>query len=177
MTEYLRLFLADIVLGFMLQAIGYAVCLYTFVNKRIDSKDFLVTSAVYSLIAFVIRFAHDINLINFGFHTIVIWLIYLLVAIFFNKFPAIKSTISICVSGIIITFTEILTVSVMRARLGSERFNEIMKNTTTIHGQIQKAVYGIPANILFLVIVFVAYFIVMHKRSKAIAKVEDTEEA
>jgi hypothetical protein len=177
MTDYLLLFLADIVLGFMLQAIGYAVCLYTFVNKRIDSKDFMITSVIYSLIAVVIRFAYDINLINFGFHTIVIWLIYLLVAIFFNKLPAIKSTISICVSGIIITFTEILTVIVMTAKLGSERFDQIMNNTTTIDGQIQKAIYGIPANILFLVIVFVAYFIVKNKRSKASITVEENKDA
>lgn len=177
MTDYLLLFLADIVLGFMLQAIGYAVCLYTFVNKRIDSKDFIITSVIYSLIAVAIRFAYDINLINFGFHTIVIWLIYLLVAIFFNKLPAIKSTISICVSGIIITFTEILTVIVMTARLGSERFDQIMNNTTTIDGQIQKAIYGIPANILFLVIVFVAYFIVKSKRSKAKITVDENKNA
>lgn len=177
MTDYLLLFLTDIVLGFMLQAIGYAVCLYTFVNKRIDSKDFVITSVIYSLIAVAIRFAYDINLINFGFHTIVIWLIYLLVAIFFNKLPAIKSTISICVSGIIITFTEILTVIVMTARLGSERFDQIMNNTTTIDGQIQKAIYGIPANILFLVIVFVAYFIVKSKRSKAKINVDENKNA
>jgi hypothetical protein len=65
----------------------------------------------------------------------------------------------------------------MTAKLGSERFDQIMNNTTTIDGQIQKAIYGIPANILFLVIVFVAYFIVKNKRSKASITVEENKDA
>ena len=65
----------------------------------------------------------------------------------------------------------------MTARLGSERFDQIMNSTTTIDGQIQKAIYGIPANILFLVIVFVAYFIVKNKRSKAKINAEESKDA
>jgi hypothetical protein len=50
--------------------------------------------------------------------------------------------------------------------IGEERFNEIMNNATTIDAQITKAVWGVPANFLFLIIVVIVGTVVKSCRKK-----------
>jgi hypothetical protein len=62
-------------------------------------------------------------------------------------------------SGIFITATELITAGSMILIFGSENFTKMMNDTETMDGRIVKAICGIPANILFVIVVLVFYFI------------------
>ena len=164
--QFWLLFLTDILLGFVPQAAGCAVCVFTIANQKLLSRSFLYTSLIYSAIAVIVRLAYNAKLIDFGFHTIVIWMIFVVVAILYNKFPAVKATVSILVSGILITVSELVTCVVFMLTIGNEQFNNIMNNTQTIEGKIEKAICGIPANFLFLIIVLILHRVVTITRQK-----------
>ena len=155
----LILFLVDILFGYVPQAAGCAICLFAVTNQNLRSRKFWLTTGIFSAIAIVIRTAYNINLIDFGFHTIIIWTIFILVAIGYNKVPAMRSICSILLSGVFITATELITAGSMILIFGSENFTKIMNDTETMDGRIVKAICGIPANILFVIVVLVFYFI------------------
>lgn len=153
-----------ILLGFVPQATGSAICLYSINKQSVFSKSFFATSIIYSLISTAIRLAYDYGVIDFGFHTIIIWMIFIVIAIFYNKFPVIQSTVSIMVSGLLITVAELITAVAFVIGLGSDAFNNIMNNTQTLDGKIMKAACGVPANVLFVLIAII-FSIVMKKRN------------
>ena len=157
--SYFLFFLADILLGFVPQAAGCAVCLFTITNLSLHSGKFWATTGIFSAIAIIIRTAYNIKLLDFGFHTIVIWSMFILVAIGFNRLPAMSSIVSILISGIVITLTEVITAGVLILIYGNENFDRIMNNTATLQGKTVKAACGIPANILFVILMVGFYFL------------------
>ncbi len=164
--KFLIFLLTDIVLGYLPQAAGCAICLFIVTKQNLRSRKFLFTTCIYAAVAILIRLAYNIKLIDFGFHTIIIWIIFILVAIWYNKSPVLQSTCSILLSGVLITASELVTAGVLIAIFGNENFNAMMNNTQTLDGQIVKAVCGIPTNLLFLVIVLVIYFVAKARRAK-----------
>jgi hypothetical protein len=160
------LILADVLLGYVPQAAGCAICLFTITRQKLNSREFWFTAGIFSAISIIIRTAYNIGIIDFGFHTIIIWSIFILVAIFYNRFPAMQSICSILLSGILIAFSEIITAVTLIIIYGNENFTAMMNNTQDIDGQIVKAVCGIPANILFVIIVLIIYVIksILRKR-------------
>jgi lysylphosphatidylglycerol synthetase-like protein (DUF2156 family) len=157
--QYLMFILADIVFGYTLQATGCAICLFVVTNQSIKSRKFLMTCLIFSGIAVLIRMAYNIKLIDFGFHTIIIWFIFILVSISYNRFPVTKSILSTLLSGILITVAELVTAAFLIALYGNDGFTMMMNNTQTLEGRIIKAVCGIPANVLFMVVVLIAYYV------------------
>ena len=87
-----------------------------------------------------------------------------------KKLAAVLSIVSILVSGILITGTELITAGLLILIFGDENFSYMMNNTQTLEGRIIKAVCGIPANILFLVVVLVFYFAKRAWKKKRAAK-------
>lgn len=157
--KYLLFILADIVFGYMLQAMGCAICLFTVTNQSIKSRKFWITTSIFAAIAISIRMAYNLKLIDFGFHTIIIWAIFILIAIGYNKLPAMRSICSILLGGVIISATEVLTAIVLITAMGDQEFTQMMNNTKTLEGMTIKSASGVPANILFVVIVLVFYFV------------------
>ena len=157
--KYFIFILADIVLGYVPQAAGCSICLFTIAKKKLSSREFWMTTVIFSAIAIVIRAAYNIKLIDFGFHTVIIWGIFILVAIGFNRLPAMQSICSILLSGVLITATELITAGVLIAVYGNDCFTLMMNNTSTLDGRITKAACGIPANLLFVVVVLAFYFV------------------
>lgn len=152
-----------VLFGFVPQAAGSAICLYSLNRQSLFSKSFWVTTIIYSLISTSIRLAYDYGVIDFGFHTIIIWMIFIVIAIFYNKFPVIQSTVSILVSGLFIAIAELITAIVFVIAWGTEFFNNVMNNTQTIDDKILKAACGIPGNFLFVILAFV-FYVVAKKR-------------
>lgn len=177
MQSFFTLFLLDIILGFVPQAAGCAICLFAFTKQSLRSKSFLFTSLIFSGIAIAVRLICNYGLIEFGFHTILIWMIFVIVAITYNKLPVLQSTISIMLSGVFIVVAELITGVVISLFIGGEKFNAIMDNTETIDGQITRAICGIPMNIMFVAIAILTYFIVTHKRRKAVDESGDNNQA
>ena len=177
MKDYLLLFLFDVVLGFIPQAIGYAICLFAVANKKLRSKEFLITSAIYAVIQVVIRMAYNYGIIDFGFHSVIIWMLFIVVAIFYNKAHAVRSAVSIFVSGLLITVAEVINAAALILILGEASFNEIMNNTAAMSGKIIKAACGAPTNLLFLAIVLLVYYFMNKRRTKLAAAKASAEES
>lgn len=162
--------LFEIILGFIPQAMGCAVLLFTFTKQPLRSKSFLITSLIFSAVAIAVRLMVNYGLIEFGFHTILNWLIFGIVAIAWNKFPVLQSTISIMLSGVLIVATELVVAAFFMLTLGGEKFDAVMNNTATIEGQITRALYGIPMNILFVAVALLACYLTARKRARASLK-------
>lgn len=177
--RFFILILADVIFGFVPQATGCAVCLFAIGNKKLLSRGFLYTSAIYAAIAVIVRLAYNTGLIDFGFHTIIIWLIFVVIAIAYNKYSAVQATVSILISGVLITISELITCAILMIAMGAEEFQSIMNNDVTIEGKINKAICGIPANFLFLTIVLVMNLILKRRKQRAMlakSQQETTEE-
>ena len=175
MTQFLTLFLFDIVLGFIPQATGCAICLFAFAKQPLRSKSFLFTSIIFSAIAIGVRLICNYGLIDFGFHTVLIWLIFVIVALTYNKFQIMQCTLGIMLSGVMIVLTEVAAALVFTLILGSEKFNAIMDNTATIDGQITRAMYGIPMNILFVIVALLLYFILARRAKRIVARAQEVQ--
>ena len=157
--QLLKLIFFDVLLGYVPQAAGCAICLFMINRQSINSRKYWLTACIFSAIAFSVRTSYNVGLIDFGFHTVFIWALFILVAIWYNKFPAMQSICSILLSGILIAASELLTAGALIIILGDTRFTEIMNNTATIDGRITKAMCGMPANMLFVLLILIIYFI------------------
>ena len=164
MWELLKLFFFDIVLGFVPQATGCAVCLFAMTKQRLRSKSFLITSLIFSAVAVIVRVICNYGIIEFGFHTILIWIIFAVIAITYNKFPVLQATVAIMMSGILIVVAELITGGAFSLVIGLDRFNAVMDGA---EGQVVRAIYGIPMNILFVGISLLVYYIFRRRRMKA----------
>ena len=171
--QVLKLILIDVLLGYVPQAAGCAICLFMVNRKSINSRSFWMTACLFSAIAILVRTSFNIGLIDFGFHTIFIWALFILIAIGYNKFPAMQSICSILLSGILIAAAELVTAGAMILAIGDARFTEIMNNTSTTADKITKAICGIPANMLFVLLILIIYFI---KRALRIKKARKQHE-
>ena len=174
MRDFLALFFFDIILGFVPQATGCAICLFAFTKQRLRSKVFLITSLIFSGVAMAIRLICNYGLIDFGFHTVLIWMIFVVVAITYNKLPVLQSTVSIMLSGLLIVVTELITGVTCSLFIGMERFNAIMDGA---EGATVRAMYGIPMNVLFMGIALLIYFSLARKRAKAAAPAANEQDA
>ena len=168
--KYWIFVLADIVLGYVPQAAGCAICLFTVANEKLCSRKFWLTTGIFSAIAILIRTAYNIKLIDFGFHTVLIWGVFILVAIGYNRIPAMQSICSILLAGILITVAELITSGILILVYGNSAFTAMMNNTQTLDGRIVKAVCGVPANILFVVFVLIMYFVKNSLQKKKMKK-------
>ena len=164
MWEFLKLFFFDIVLGFVPQATGCAVCLFAMTKQRLRSKSFLITSLIFSAVAVIVRVICNYGIIEFGFHTILIWIIFAVIAITYNKFPVLQATVAIMMSGILIVVAELITGGAFSLMIGLDRFNAVMDGA---EGQVVRAIYGIPMNILFVGISLLVYYAFRRRRMKA----------
>ena len=164
------LILTDVLLGYVPQAAGCAICLFTITKQKLNSRKYWITAGIFSAIAIIIRTAFNIGLIDFGFHTVIIWSLFIIVAIFYNRLPAMQSICSILLSGIIIAFTEILTAVALIIMYGNDTFTAMMNNTQDLDGKIVKAICGIPANIMFVIVVWLIYIIraILAKRKEKV---------
>ena len=178
--DYFFYIVCDILLGFVPQAIGCAVCLFAITKLPLRSKNFWVTSAIFSTIAVFVRLICSFGLIEFGFHTVLIWMLFVVVAIAYNKLPVKQSTIGIVISGALILVAELVTGGVLSVAFGAERFNEIMSYEIAKGNTVQEATYralcGIPMNVLFVAIALLLTFFLKKRRKKAAAAAESAQE-
>jgi membrane protein implicated in regulation of membrane protease activity len=105
-------------------------------------------------------------------------MLFVVVAIAYNKLPIMQSTISIVISGALILVAELLTGGIMSVAFGMERFNEIMNydiTKNTVQEATLRAVCGIPMNVLFFVIALVFCLLLKKYREKAAAAKNEQE--
>ena len=170
--DYVIYIICDILLGFVPQAVGCAVCLFAITKQPLKSKNFWITSVIFSGIAVAVRLICSFGLIEFGFHTILIWMLFVVVAITYNKFPVMQSTLGILLSSVLIVVTELITGVAISLSLGSERFNQIMDydiTKSTVQEATLRAMCGIPMNVMFACVALLTYYLMKKHREKTAA--------
>ncbi|NLU25487.1 MAG: hypothetical protein GXW99_12455 [Clostridiales bacterium] len=152
--EYLLLFLTDGIMGYFLQGVGYLLGVFASVKRKITFREFVPMAALYGLVAFGIR---KINVISFGFHTILIMIAIILLAVLLLKTPTFMTVVGILISSVAILVAEVINMAVLSGIFGYPAMMAILAGDGTIYGEINKAVAGIPTNLILLIIMFITY--------------------
>lgn len=137
----IELFLRLIPEGFIL-----ALSIYAFSNIEIDRKRLIISGIILSINPYFIRMLP----ISFGVHTILLIMLYILVAVNINHIDIIKSIKSGLLAYIILALCDladfVLVVNILNVPI--EKFA----------GEVQwKMLLGAPSLILFFIIIYVFY--------------------
>lgn len=152
--NYIKLIIVDGVFGYYLQCVGYVLMIWAFDRRKIHVKDFFLASILFSCVAFGIR---SLDMISFGFHTILIMIIFILLGIKVFKTKAYTTALAVMMTAILVILCEIINYGFLKIWFDAETLSAIMKDDKNITGQIYKAVLGIPTNLLQIAITYVIY--------------------
>lgn len=142
-----ELFLRLIPEGFIL-----ALSIYAFSNTKIEMKRFIISGIILSINPFFVRMLP----INFGVHTILLIMLYILVAVNVNHVDIIKSIKAGLIGYIILSICDFanffLVVNILNISVEKMLGNILIK-----------MLWGLPSLILFFIIVFTFYKIGLKK--------------
>lgn len=135
----IEFFLRTLPESFMVILAAYAFC-----KKRIDIKSIFISTVLFSILTFLIRMLP----IHFGVHTIIMFMIYVLLMTFVNNLDVIKCTSSGLISIIVLLASECINVFMITKVLKLD-INIIFKDP------LNKLLYGIPSLIIFCAIIMI----------------------
>lgn len=161
--QYVLLFLTDGIAGYFLHFMGYALAIHAFNKKQIVAKTFLLMTTVFSLASFGVR---SIPGINFGYHTILIITICIILSYTLFKTTIYPTVLAVLLTTISILIFETLTFWTFIAILGNEKFNEFFIGTKTTVRAIQRSLMGVPMNILLTIEMLIIYNYFLKKLKK-----------
>ncbi len=160
--KYLLLFLTDGVLGYFLQFIGYSLAIHAFNKRKIEAKSFVLMTLVFSVFAFGVRRLP----ISYGFHTVIIMIICILVSYIIFKTAIYKTVLSVLLTTISILIFEIILINVFSYAFGVEKLEAIFQNNSSVDGMINIALLGFPTNFLLLTEMITLYCVLMKKSKR-----------
>ncbi len=161
--EYILLFLTDGVLGYFLQGVGFLMGVYAFVKRRVVAREFIPMAVLYALIGFGVR---QIRVISFGFHTILIMIAFILLAVLILKTPAFMTVVGILAASMTILLSELINLAALSGVLGHDQIMKVMDGDGTASGEISKAVAGTPVNLILVAAMFMFYKIRMRSKEE-----------
>ena len=146
--DWLKLFIVKDLLGYFLQCTCCLVGICSVAKKRVQWLSLLITSAMFALIVYLIK---ESGMFSFGVHTMLIILIENLICIVMFKIE-IRHTIlgSLMVTAIVLA-GELIDYTLLMPFFDKVQIDELMKQP------LSKAWIAVPGNILFSVIVIIAY--------------------
>lgn len=153
MIETLELFIFQIVLGYCLQGLIFVLGMYTFNQQKIILKNYISASALFIVTSYIIRLLP----ISFGVHTIINMLILVIICIVLLKMPVFNTIRSMSIVMVFLLLSEMADLAVLTMVMGKDKFEEVM------HNPLQKAITGIPSNVLFLLLITLSYYILKKK--------------
>lgn len=158
--DYFLLFLSQGVLGFLLQSIGYALAILAVSKIKINFKIFVPLILIYSVVTFAIR---QITLISFGYHTVLIMIAFILIAVVMFKTSVYTTVVAVLLTAVVTLLCEVLNLAALNLFAGHETTTALLEGDGTNHGEVMKALAGVPTNIILIVLMAVFYFIRMRK--------------
>lgn len=161
--EYLKLFIVNGVLGYFLQAIGYVLAIFAFNKRSLQAKKFIIISIIFSTIVFLIR---QIGAISFGFHSILIMILFIIISVIFLKTSVYPTVLAVLLGTVMVMVFETINYGMLSLFLDPDTISTIFSTGATITEQIQKALLGLPTNILFIVIMTIIYQIRLKSKFK-----------
>lgn len=150
----LKVTFLELLIRGVLEAFLMVLAAYSFANKRIDKKAYVLSSIIISLVVYLVRFLP----ISYGVHTIlnVFVLIFLISNI--NKIDLIDSIRGSILILMILFLCEGLNIFIVKFLL-HRNLKDLFKSS------LDKVVFGIPSTIIFAIIVF-SYYIIALKKGK-----------
>lgn len=161
--DYFKLFLINGVLGYCLQSMGDVIAIAAFNKIPISAKELIYRSLIFGIIAFGIR---QINAINFGFHTILIMIIFIVISIRFFKTSSYPTVLAVLLTSVMIIVCETINYGLLSLILDPDTINYLLKGGETLNGQINKALVGIPTNIMLIGFITIIYKFQMKRVEK-----------
>lgn len=158
--DYIKLFLADILFGYILQSIGYVLSIFAFNKRRINFKMSTILVLLFSVVMFLIR---QIDVINFGIHTILIMIAFILISLGILKTQIYSTVLAVLVTAITIMVSEVINFGILTLIFGAEKIDAMLKSDGTMQGAINKAVAGIPTNLILVTVMLILYIIFSKK--------------
>jgi len=140
---------------------GFLFCLFMFilVDKKIVWHKFVLTSIIFGLTPYFIRFLP----INFGVHTILSLIVYFAVAVIINKIEPLKAISSGLLSVVILSICEFINFFIV-INIFKYPVERLLDNVRL------KMLFGSPSLLLFALILFIIYK-VKRKNIKEVSKV------
>lgn len=154
--KYLLLFLSQGILGYLLQSIGYVLAVFAVCKIRFKAKSFWPIVLIYSVITFAVR---QINEISFGYHTVLIMIAFILLAVFMLKAEVYKTVIAVLFTAVFTLLCEIINLGMLNIILGKDTTDMLLKGDGTMIGEVHKALLGVPTNIILIIGMSVFYFL------------------
>lgn len=156
MQESLKLFFLQFICVYFVQSIIFVASLYVFTDRRIERKRFITASVVFMLGTVLIRALP----IHFGVHTLVSLLFLILIGTKMLDLPVYSAVMSTLTAAVILLIVESANVFFLNTVLGEEGFEALLGDRYLKH------LFGLPANLLFLLVVAFIYFLKRHALSK-----------
>ncbi|NLK38724.1 MAG: hypothetical protein GX303_00550 [Clostridiales bacterium] len=170
--QYVKLFIFEILLGYILQSVGSMICLYAFSGKKIEIRQFTFLTLVNAVAVYAIR---HINNITFGIHTLLIMLVIILLGISVVRASINASALSALITMVTITVGEVVNYLILNLMYDDETLHLILKDDTTMNGKISKAIAVIPSNVFFIIIMLIIFKQSRKKsKDKEIGKISET---
>lgn len=145
--EILLLIFTKYIMGCLLQSVISVLAVCAINKKKIEIKMFSLVTILYAFSMIFIRMLP----IDFGVHTLFISIVLIVLGITLLKTPVYKTVLSALIVGVIVLLTEIINGIFLGLIIGFPNIEFFLKN------DLNKAIAGIPANILFLIIVLIIY--------------------
>jgi len=161
--DYFKLFLINGVLGYFLQTMGYVIAIAAFNKKSLNIRDLFFRTLVFSIVTYFIR---QISAINFGFHTILIMIVFIVISIRFFKTASYPTVLAVLLTSVMIIVCETINYGLLSLIFSSETISFLLKGGETLEGQINKALVGVPTNIMSIGFITIFYKFQMKKLKK-----------
>lgn len=143
----MQLILSKYIMGYLLQSIICVLVVYTINKKKIEIKMFSIVTLLFLVSVAIIRALPTL----WGVHTLICLIVLIILSVTLLKTHLFKTVLSALIVGIIILLTEFLNIAFLVLIIGFNNIENLFKN------DLNKAIAGIPANILFFIVVLFIY--------------------
>lgn len=151
--KYIILFIANGIFGYFFQFMGHTLAIHTFNKRKLTFKSFVVMTCIFSVLAYIIRLLP----ISFGFHTIIIMIVCILISNLVFKTAIYPTVLGVLLTVVSILVFEMVTYSILSIVLSSATVDLYLADTSSIDGSIRKAIMGIPTNIFLVSEMIILY--------------------
>lgn len=138
----------ELLLGVIPECFVFVYGVHKFSNKPMCTKRVVISALLMALFGYLVRLLP----IQFGVHTLIIIMIFIVVSIYINRIEMIKAIASLLLLFIIRLITEWLTFFMLK-----KMFN--ISTDDLFHEPVKKVLYTLPSLFMFFAAILVVYFL------------------
>ena len=154
--EFLKLFFAEFLLGYILQSFTFVLALYAFTKTKFILNQYILTSLIFTVSTYFVRLLP----ISLGIHTLLNLLVLMALGILYLKIPVFSTMFATMSSIIIVCIYESIGLLIIESIVGQEQFLPFMSV------RLNKAMVGVPINLMVTVTICACFFIIKRTRSR-----------